>query len=85
MVIASGEGNGKKFIILGLSKINILRMDEGKPIILERATHGDSIPDGLIITIFTGETEYEMKAHLEMTGLVTKQTLIHIDPRLKHP
>lgn len=82
MIIARTTIETTQFILLGLSRVNIHRLMEGKPILLRRETHGAGVPEGWTIGITFGETELQMKKELEDAGLLGPETKIHVDPRL---
>ena len=75
--------NGKQFLLLGLSRENIRRLQADEPIRLTRETHGDRIPQGWVIGILFGETERDMEDQLRKGGFISEQTKTYIDPRLK--
>lgn len=61
MIKASGEGDdGRKFVLLGLSELNLTRLREGKPIHVYGAEVGASHD----IILFWGATEEAMAADL---------------------
>ena len=74
--MVSGD-DGRKTLVIGLSKENIRRLKKGYPIAMT-----DMISSiGIEILIFAGETEQAMARELaDMVGATTKVT---IDPRLK--
>jgi hypothetical protein len=51
----------EQLLVLGLSKANVERLEQGQPIRVSRETHGMAVPAGLKIMIFTGETEQSMR------------------------
>ena len=73
MVIARAAlKDGDELLILGLSRENRRRLEDGKPIDVSRETHGVSMPKGLKIMIFAGETEESMRQELaELIGPAT--------------
>jgi hypothetical protein len=84
MIIARGSsGSHDEVLILGLSRENIRRLQEGEPIRIRRATHGDGIPARWQIVIIFGETEQSMRREFEEHGMIGPETKIHINPRLK--
>jgi hypothetical protein len=86
MIIAKGTGEGgREVLFLGLSKKNIERMQAGDPVLVAERTNAPkgTLPPGLEILIFTGETELEMLEQCKKRGLVTRETKLDIDPRLK--
>lgn len=82
MLIAKGTMGDDTFVLLGLSRENITRLLSGQPMSISRRSHGDGVPDGLVIGIMFGETEDEMKRVLEKADIVNEQTNIFRDPRL---
>ena len=82
MMIARTTTETAEFILLGLSRENIDRLLNGKPIRLRRETHGEGVPEGWTIGIMFGETEMEMKRALEDAGVLGPETKIKVDPRL---
>ena len=83
MIARNNETPGREFLLIGLSKENIARLQEGKPIQIQRSTHGDGVPDGWTIAIMYGETELAMHDALKGAGVLRPDTKINIDPRLK--
>ena len=74
--LVSGD-DGRKMLVLGLSKINIQRLQAGKPIVVD-----DLIEQiDMEILIFTGDTEQSMARDME--EFVGPKTQVRIDPRLK--
>ncbi len=83
MMIARGKtGDGGEFLLIGLSKVNIERLQAGQPIRITRARHGDGVPEGWFIGIMAGESELDMQRQLEKAGAIGPKTKINIDPRL---
>jgi hypothetical protein len=82
MIIARGtlEKPNSELLILGLSKKNMERLQAGQPIRVSRPTHGEGIPEGWEIVIFTGETEDAM--HKAMEPLFDSDTKTFRDSRL---
>jgi hypothetical protein len=75
MLIATAYlGDGATLLILGLSRANRERLENGHPMDISQATHGTVIPTGLKIMIFAGETELEMREILQ--GLIGLDTVI---------
>lgn len=53
-------------LLLGVTRENINRLTDGKPIRVSQATHGVKMPDEMpIIGIFFGETEQECIAQIQ--------------------
>lgn len=83
MIILRGTSPEGEILMLGLSRENVNRLTEGKPIRIRPETHGNGIPQGWTIAIFFGETELEMQTALKKAGAIGPNTKIMIDPRLK--
>lgn len=66
--------DGKKLLIFGLSKLNIERLLEGKPIKTESPTVG-------YVMIFVGDTEASMME--ELKELIGPDTEVRVSDRLK--
>jgi hypothetical protein len=80
VIIARATEGGEEMLILGLSAKNLEKLKEGKPMYLTSKTHGEGIPAGWRIMIFTGKDEQTM-AHT-MKPFIGPETKIHKDPRL---
>jgi hypothetical protein len=80
MIIARGTEEKEEMLILGLSAKNIEKLKEGKPMYLTRKTHGDGIPQGWRIVIFTGKDEQSMAQQIK--PFMTPDAKTHVDPRL---
>jgi hypothetical protein len=80
VIILRGTEGGDEMLILGLSEQNIKKLQEGKPMYLTRKTHGDGIPQGWRIMIFTGKDENKMTEMVK--PFLGPDTEIKIDPRL---
>jgi len=80
MIIARATEEGDEMLILGLSEENVKRLKGGKPMYLTRKTHGDGIPAGWRIMIFTGKDERTMAEMVK--PFCGPETKTHIDPRL---
>jgi hypothetical protein len=63
-----------QLLVLGLSRLNIERLMNGRPISIERGTHGIAVPANLKIMIFFGEDEASMKAM--MAPLIGPDTVV---------
>jgi predicted peroxiredoxin len=83
MMLASSTSIDQTFLLIGLSRENVARLVAGLPIALNRSSHGDAVPAGLTIFITYGATEMAMKAELEKLNVITKDTKVTVDPRLK--
>lgn len=79
---ASRTGSEGEILLLGLSRENVRRLQEGQPIHIRRVSHGEGVPEGWEIVILFGETERAIKSDLEKHGLISPETKIHVDPRL---
>ena len=82
MIIARGTGKKAELLLLGISHKNIENLLEGKPMVLRRESHGDGVPEGWEIVIFTGETEESMAKSLQDGGVIGPETKINRDPKL---
>lgn len=82
MLIARGrdDDSGVEALILGLSRGNIERLLQGKPIRITRATHGDGIPENWLLCILFGETEQAIADELAVAGLLNKDVEVHRIP-----
>lgn len=75
------NGEGRQNLGLGISRENVNRLIEGKPIRLNLAALAKGLTISGEITIYFAETERELtQAVAEFIGPDTK---VHIDPRLK--
>jgi hypothetical protein len=83
MMLASSTSGDRTFLLVGLSGENLARLVAGSPIALSRESHGEVVPAGLTVCITYGATEMAMKAELEKLNVITKETKVTIDPRLK--
>jgi len=87
MMIAKMKPNkeGREVLILGLTRKNIERIQQGQPLRVSEMTNA---PQGTMphpkyeIAIITGETELEMKRMFEEYGLIGPETKVTVDPRL---
>lgn len=77
MIIARGTTDtGKELLLFGLSRENIKRLLDGKPMHVRREAHGEGVPEGWEIGIFFGETEADCARVLRQAGLITDDTKI---------
>lgn len=83
MIAQMKTDDGKQFLLLGLSRENVNRLIAGQTIAITAEKHGDAIPKNMTIALMFGETELDMKRELESYGVVTKETKVSVDPRLK--
>ena len=69
----TGERDGEEmqFIMLGLRKINVQRLQEGQPIVVK----GDDLAIEYDIYIWAGDTEESMAAELEREGFPKSKPL----------
>lgn len=82
MIIANGETDeGKTFLLLGVSRLNIEKLITGRPIKVTRESHGNGIPTDLEIAIIFGETEEEIAAQLRNIGAIKANTPVMAQPR----
>jgi len=73
VIVASAPGG---VLLLGVSRENITRLVDGKPIRVSRATHGNCLPEGQTIVIVFSETEKAILKELVAAGVVTLDTKI---------
>jgi hypothetical protein len=67
-------GNGKEFVLLGLSHENVARLFADEPIVVRTAEpppSGVSMKDGPTIILMAGTDEETMAEKLRAAGLVT--------------
>lgn len=74
MIVASANGEKKDLLLLGLSQENIDRLWKDLPIRISRETHGEAIPENLVIVIIAGKSEYDIKHALETAGIIGPDT-----------
>jgi len=72
----SAEGKDHQVMMLGLSKANVQRLEQGQPIDVSRQTHGMGVPENLSIVIFMGDTEQEILAMFRKNGLIGPETVV---------
>lgn len=83
MIVARGESkDDEQFLLLGLTHKNIDRLLSGQPILVQRRTHGEGVPDGWIISLVAGKNEEDIASQLKKGGLITDMTSIFRDPKL---
>lgn len=75
--------DGTNRLLIGLSRENVKRLTEGKPIDVNPQKHPGVLPDGWSIGILFGETEMAILAELKKLGVIGPETIQNIDPRLK--
>lgn len=79
MITATATGDdGKRVIVLGISRENVNRLIEGKPIRVGAVTH-PGFPEDMHIVIFFGETERTLVE--EFKELINDDTKIVTVPR----
>lgn len=82
MIIARGNSEGVlELLMIGLSRENVNRLVDEKPINLTRESHGKGIPEGWNVVIFFGETETDCVNKIQ--AAIRPQTVVHIDSRIK--
>ena len=54
----------ERFLIVGLTRRNLGRLRQGKPIVLSRETHGEVVPPNIRLILYFGKTEDEMMSNL---------------------
>jgi hypothetical protein len=72
------DGQGGTVLGLGLSRVNVAFLTEGKPILV----HGKDLgmPELASIVIFFGETERDLVAELNKRGALGPDTIVHPMP-----
>jgi hypothetical protein len=75
--------DGRVLIVLGLSRENIRRLQDGQPIHVDPEVLLGVQPGERIgaIMLFAGETEASMAQMLTEGGLIGQQTTVHTVPR----
>ncbi len=81
--IATNERTGRRLLGFGLSEGNLQRLRNDEPIHVDVSKMHEDLDVDLMI--FYGKTEQEMADMLKEHGLVTPETLIHVDPTLENP
>jgi hypothetical protein len=66
---------GKLVLGLGLSRVNVALLTEGKPILVHGADVG--MPDLGHVVIFFGETERDLIHELNKHGAIGPDTIVH--------
>lgn len=69
MLVGCVEKDNSRLVLLGLSRGNVERLTQGKPVLVSRERHGPAMPDGLEVALFFGETEEAILADLRRHGL----------------
>lgn len=69
--------SGDDVLVIGLSKENRKRLDDGQPIDISTYTHGDGVPKELHLLIFAGLDEDSMQE--ELRSLMGKDTVVQRD------
>lgn len=77
MIVARAGSEKEPLLMLGLSRVNIERLQANEPMMITRKAHGDGIPEGWTIVIMFGETEQEMVKALSRKGMVGPETIFH--------
>lgn len=77
MIRITADGKDGPLVILGLSKENIRRLQQGKPISVPA---GGDLGLNKQIVIFTGDSEQAMLNDLR--PLIGPESRVHVDPRL---
>ena len=83
MIIARAKRINPKgeVLILGIVQENIIGLTEGHPIVINRKTHGDGVPDGWEIVIVYGKTNADIAAQLRPA--IGEQTTVRSFPSTK--
>jgi hypothetical protein len=74
----ANAADGKRIILLGISRENVTRLTAGRPIHVSAETH-PGFPADLVITIAFGETERHLVD--QMKSVITEDTKIVGVPR----
>lgn len=82
MIAAAEDQQGKKILLLGLSRANVERLMAGEPIKVPVLPQGSGWPQNWSVSILFGETELAIQLQLVAGGFITKQTDVKVDPRL---
>jgi hypothetical protein len=82
MLAAAETQDGKKLLLLGLSRANVERLMAGEDIKVPVLPTSSGWPQNWEVKITFGETEMAMQLHLVASGLIDSKTKIEIDKRL---
>lgn len=70
MILGRADNGDFQTLIIGLSALNIQKLQQGLPIQITREKQGEAIPEHWSIVIMAGETENSMAAELRRQGLL---------------
>jgi hypothetical protein len=85
MIVGKLERDGVEILFLGLTTANVLSLQQGKPITVQREKHGPAVPEGLRVVIQYGASEVAIAAELAERGEFTANTIILSDTRSMSP
>jgi len=61
MIVAYGKSDdGERLLVVGLTRENIVELQKGHPIRVNRGVHGDAVPQGLTIGIVYGDNKADL-------------------------
>jgi hypothetical protein len=69
--------DGRTLLVFGLSAENIRRLQEGQPIRVTQTSHGQAVPENLVVVMFAGDTEGTMEADLRKYRLIGPETVVN--------
>ena len=78
MITAVATGNGKRIIVLGVTRENLTRLTAGQPIRVS-AEHHPGFPQDVVIAVVFGETEADIAR--ELKPLIGAETRVVTVPR----
>lgn len=70
MILGRADNGDVQALIIGLSALNIEKLQKGMPIHITREKQGEAIPEHWSIVIMAGETENSMAAELRRAGML---------------
>jgi len=79
MIKFAAHQGERKIVGFGLTRDNVNRLIDGKPIHAWLEEMGLPKTD---LLIFFGETEQAMAEELKKLGVITEETILHVDPKL---
>jgi hypothetical protein len=82
MIRFAGERDGRRFVAVGLSRENTVRLLAGQPMVMNFETSFGMPELHLDLYIMAGETEESMQEDLRSEGLL-RGTKINVEPRGK--
>jgi hypothetical protein len=78
MLIATGrpkDGSTGVVLVLGLDDENVRRLKQGEPIVIRHETHGEVVPEGIVLVIRHAHTLDDLADELAHEGLITPRTI----------